>query len=287
MKILNSDELRIAEVILRSHLPTCLKIYGFLYGINRNKPSTLEVVVDSWPDFNVIICRPDTKNKRVAEFMKRVSFFCMDEETFKKMVTEESAIDWSTYFLIGGVDNRHEPMLKEVSSSRGVNMKGFTLEHLMTLPDPSVLPKLDSDTESKVSPLNGSHIDLLNKNWKFGGGSLGYRTIKHLITHYPTGCITDDQGQPVCWILLYDYHAMGMLYTLPEHRGKGLARALVNSMSRRLYAEGFLVYCFIEEGNTMSHSLFTSLGFTEDPQYRAAWYQINYKSEGENVNFTI
>uniref|UniRef100_A0AAY5K3J6 Glycine N-acyltransferase-like protein n=1 Tax=Esox lucius TaxID=8010 RepID=A0AAY5K3J6_ESOLU len=268
-------------VILRSHLPKCIKVYGLLNGFNRNKPSTSEVVVDSWPDFKAIICRPDTKNKHVTEFIRKVSFFATDDEILKRMVTEGNAIDWNSFFLISGSDIKHEAMLKEVSSFHGVSMKKYVLAHLMTLSDPSLLPQLNSDIESRVSILNGSHIDLLNKNWKFGGGSLGYRTIKHLITHYPTGCITDDQGQPVCWILLYDYHAMGMLYTLPEHRGKGLARALVNSMSRRLYAESFPVYCFIEEGNTMSHSLFTSLGFTEDPQYRAAWYQINYKLAGK------
>ena len=41
--------------------PYVLQMYGFLFGMNRNKPSTLEVVVDTWPDFKVIICRPDAK----------------------------------------------------------------------------------------------------------------------------------------------------------------------------------------------------------------------------------
>ncbi|KAM9561834.1 LOW QUALITY PROTEIN: uncharacterized protein ACWYII_025761 [Salvelinus alpinus] len=65
-------------------------------------------------------------------------------------------------------------------------------------------------------------------------------------------------------------------YVVNRNRGQGLAKALVSSMSRRLYSQGFPVYCFVEEENTLSYSLYTNLGFTEDPQYRAAGYQFNY-----------
>lgn len=68
---------------------------------------------------------------------------------------------------------------------------------------------------------------------------------------------------------------MGMLYTVPEHRGKGYAKALVTVMSKRLHSQGYPVYCFIEEENQLSYRLFTSLGFTEEPDYKAAWFVFN------------
>ncbi|XP_039478039.1 glycine N-acyltransferase-like protein Keg1 [Oreochromis aureus] len=74
MKVLNRDELQIAEGVLLKHLPKSYKVYGFLFGINRNKPTTLEVVVDTWPDFKVIICRPDPENKRALNFMKKMAY---------------------------------------------------------------------------------------------------------------------------------------------------------------------------------------------------------------------
>jgi GNAT superfamily N-acetyltransferase len=64
-------------------------------------------------------------------------------------------------------------------------------------------------------------------------------------------------------------------YVVNRNRGQGLAKALVSSMSRRLYSQGFPVYCFVEEENTLSYNLYTNLGFTEDPQYRAAWFDFN------------
>ncbi|XP_038592890.1 glycine N-acyltransferase-like protein 3 [Micropterus salmoides] len=278
MKVLNRDELQIAEGVLLKHLPKSFKVYGFLYGINRNKPSTLEVVVDTWPDFRVIICRPDPKNKRTLEIRKKVTYYTMDEQILRKILTEEDAFDWSTYFILGGFDISHAPMLKQVSSDRNVNNRGYVLVHLLYLPDSSHLltPAVDSELESRISSLNPSHVDLVNNTWKFGGNEQGYKYIETIISNFPSCCITDGQGQPVSWILVYDYCAMGILYTLPEHRGKGYAKVLVSILAKRLHAQGYPVYCFIEEENVLSYRLFKNLGFIEDPSYRAAWYEFNF-----------
>ncbi|XP_051815438.1 glycine N-acyltransferase-like protein 3 isoform X1 [Acanthochromis polyacanthus] len=285
MKVLDKDELQVAEQVLLQHLPKSYKVYGFIHAINRNKPPTQQLVVDSWPDFKVIICRPDPMNKRALDFRKKVSYYSMDEQILRKMLTEENAIDWSTYFLIGGFDFSHAPMLKEVSSDRKVNNRIFTLVHLLHLPDINYLlpPAVDSlciflysELESRVSSLNLSHVDLVNKTWKFGGNEQSYMTIKNFISNFPSGCITDGQGEPVSWILMYDYCAMGLLYTLPEHRGKGYAKVLVSTMAKKLHAEGYPVYSFIEEDNIVSYKLYKNLGFIEDASYRAAWFEFNF-----------
>ncbi|KAL1262760.1 hypothetical protein QQF64_005499 [Cirrhinus molitorella] len=142
MKILNSDELKIAETTLYAHLPKSIKAYGFVFAMNRGKPHTLEVLVDTWPAFTTIIVRPDPNNNRTMDFRKKVTLYSTDEEVLKRMLTVENAIDWSTYFLIGGCDLCHSPMLKEIAASRGISMKGYSLVHLMTLTEPSHLPEL-------------------------------------------------------------------------------------------------------------------------------------------------
>ena len=134
---------------------------------------------------------------------------------------------------------------------------------------------LHSELESRISTLNLSHVDLVNKTWKFGGNKQGYSIVTNLISNFPSCCITDGQGQPLSWILVYDYCALGLLYTLPEHRGKGYAKVLVSTLAKRLHAEGYPMYCFIEEDNEVSYRLFTDLGFTEDPSYRAGWLEFN------------
>ena len=117
---------------------------------------------------------------------------------------------------------------------------------------------------------------MVNKTWKFGQREKTYNIIKNLIVNFPTCCITDKQGQPLSWLLLYDYCALGILYTLPEHRGKGYAKVLINAMAKWLRAEGYPVYCFIEEENVVSYKLFKNMGFVDDPSYRAAWFEFNF-----------
>lgn len=55
MRTLNSDELKEAETSLYAHLPKAIKVYGFVFAMNRGKPNTLEILVDSWPAFTTII----------------------------------------------------------------------------------------------------------------------------------------------------------------------------------------------------------------------------------------
>ncbi|XP_010790346.1 LOW QUALITY PROTEIN: glycine N-acyltransferase-like protein 3 [Notothenia coriiceps] len=175
-------------------------------------------------------------------------------------------------------DISHAPILKEVSSNRGINNRCYTAVRLLYLPDSTHLfkPAADSELESRISSLNLSHVDLVNTAWKFGGNKQGYRNIENLISNFPSCCITDGQGQPLSWILVYDYCALGLLYTLPEHRGKGYAKVLVSAMAKRLHSQGYPVYCFIEEENDTSYKLFKNLGFIEEPSYRAAWLEFNF-----------
>lgn len=206
----------------------------------------------------------------------KVTIYSMDEQILRKLLTEQNAVDWSPSFLIAGLDMSNLSIIREYS--RATKMRYYTSVHLLHLPDSSKLvpAPVDSQLESSISSLDLSHVDLVNNTWKFGGNEQGYRNIKNLITNFPSCCITDEQGHPVSWLLVYDYCAMGILYTLPEHRGKGYAKVLVSTMAKRLLAEGHPVYCFIEEDNTVSYRLFKNLGFIEDPSYRAVWLEVNF-----------
>lgn len=127
-----------------------------------------------------------------------------------------------------------------------------------------------------VSSLDESHVGLVNQTWKFGKSGEAARMIRNMLANFPSCCVLDAEGKPVSWILTYASCAMGMLYTLPEHRGKGYAKVLVSILAKRLHAQGYPVYCFIEEENVLSYRLFKNLGFIEDPSYRAAWYEFNF-----------
>ena len=109
----------------------------------------------------------------------------------------------------------------------------------------------------EFSRLQPEDAVLIDSCWKYRT-STSRRRIRALIAEYPCLGIryTNDDGtnnsisigvnnnnnhdslQPsllhnslpllVCWCLTYDYGALGMLHTLPAHRGRGLARELLS-----------------------------------------------------------
>lgn len=85
----------------------------------------------------------------------------------------------------------------------------------------------------------------------------------------------DAEAKPVSWILTYDYGALGVLYTVPEHRGKGYAKVLISTMAKRFQAQDYPIYCFIEEENMVSYRLLKNMGFTADPSCRFTFLGIN------------
>ncbi|PWA25852.1 hypothetical protein CCH79_00001483, partial [Gambusia affinis] len=214
---LTEDQLKVAETEMQRQLPQSLKIYGFLVLRNRVKSDSYIVLVDRWPQFSVIICKPQYTQK--TDLFKDTIVFANDEAILTETIRNSSVIDWSS--------------------------SGICL-----------------------SSLDESHIDLVNQTWKFGNNEGAARMIHDMVTNFPSCCILDPEGKPVSWILTYMCCALGMLYTLPEHRGKGYAKALISSMAKKFCGQGYPVFCFIEEENRTSYQLFKGMGFSEDPSYR-------------------
>ncbi|KAM4598853.1 glycine-N-acyltransferase-like protein 3 isoform 2-T2 [Fundulus diaphanus] len=127
-----------------------------------------------------------------------------------------------------------------------------------------------------LKSLDESHVDLVTRTWKFARNREVVGMIRNMVCNFPSCCVLDAEGKPVSWILTYVSGAIGMLYTLPEHRGKGYAKVLISSMAKKFFGHGYPVFCFIEEENLVSYQLFKSMGLSEDPSYRATWSEFNF-----------
>ncbi|XP_017268258.1 glycine-N-acyltransferase-like protein 3 isoform X2 [Kryptolebias marmoratus] len=267
---LTEDQLKTAECELKRHLPRSQQVYGFLVLRNRGKANPVKVCVDKWPNFSVIICKPD---------FEKVPLMCIEEHPYNEAVLEEaiktpSVIDWEQYFCLG-TSLSHMAKVKAVASEKNVPFSQLAVCHMMILQDVTKLPSVDSSGLS-LNSLDESHLGLINQTWKFGKNQWSTGMIRNMIVNFPSCCVLDADGKPVSWILTYASCAVGMLHTLPEHRRKGYAKVLISSVAKKLYAEGYPVFCFIEEGNLASYQLFKSMGFTEDPSHRETWWEFNH-----------
>ncbi|XP_041644940.1 glycine N-acyltransferase-like [Cheilinus undulatus] len=268
---LKKEQLKEAETHLNRFLPCSLPVYSSLMLNNSVLSDSLTAVVDKWPDFNVLICKPKCKEK--GDLVKGILIYANDETALKETIRKNSALDWSRYFCLG-FNHHFTEAVKAVASEKGVPYCQVALCNMMTLKDISDLPEINS-SGIPLSSLNESHVSLVNQMWKFGKSENSLGMIRGMVTNFPSCCVLDAEGKPVSWVLMYETCAMGILYTLPEHRRKGYAKVLIYSMAKRLHTEGYPVYCSIEEDNMPSHGLFKSLGFTEEPSYKGMWFAFN------------
>ncbi|CAJ1067734.1 glycine N-acyltransferase-like protein 3 isoform X2 [Xyrichtys novacula] len=266
---LNKEQMRAAETELRKYLPQSLKVYGVLMLKNRVTSDPLSVIVDKWPDFRVFICRPHCEKE--SDFFKDILIFATDETILEETIRKSS--DW-TRPLCFGFNQRHMDTIKAVASEKAAPGRQLAVCHKMILEDVSKLPSVDSSGLS-LSSMDESHTSLVNQTWQFGQNDGALRMIQNMVKNFPSCCVLDAEGKPVAWILVYNTCAMGMLHTLPEHRGRGYAKVLICTMAKRLHSEGYPVYCFIDDDNGISYRIFTKLGFTEDPSYRDTWFEFN------------
>uniref|UniRef100_A0AAY4A3X1 Glycine N-acyltransferase-like protein n=1 Tax=Denticeps clupeoides TaxID=299321 RepID=A0AAY4A3X1_9TELE len=244
MIVLGEDELQQAEKALAPLSPAAVKVYGCLFSINRGKALNLEVVADSWPDFSVLVCKPKVQ----------VRFKHLTHTPHIPNRHTDNAARYTEVPYIYSVDINHLDAVTDLAAQHGVPARTQCVMHLLPL---------FSVPEDRIRPLQAEHAALVNSTWKYGGDHNSYNSVLGYISNHPSLCVMDEGGGgPLSWVLVYHHLALGLLYTLPQHRRKGYAKTLVSRMAGRLLELGYPVYCFVEEGNSASYGLFTSLGFT-------------------------
>ena len=62
-------------------------------------------------------------------------------------------------------------------------------------------------------------------------------------------------------------YALGFVYTREEHRGQGLARAVVSAVTRDILAEGKLAVLYVIKGNEPAVRLYEGLGYTKHAEH--------------------
>uniref|UniRef100_A0A8C6SF42 Glycine N-acyltransferase-like protein n=1 Tax=Neogobius melanostomus TaxID=47308 RepID=A0A8C6SF42_9GOBI len=266
---LTAEQEKTAEMKLQTYLPLSQVVYGTLLLKSRVHADPMKVFVDNWPDFGVLVCKPTLEQE--TDFFKDIEIFVKDKAALEKTIRNSKIFDW-TQLMCVGTDLDNTEIFKSVASEKQSLWRPLSLCHMMILKDLSCLPDVNGSGIS-LGSLNESHIQVVKQTWKFGQDG-AVSMIQNMVKNFPSCCVLDAEGRPVSWVLTYASCAMGMLYTLPEHRGKGYARVVVCALAKRLYTEGYPVYCFIEEENKVSFQLFKRLGFTEDPSHRYTWFDF-------------
>ncbi|KAF5901413.1 glycine N-acyltransferase-like isoform X1, partial [Clarias magur] len=110
--------------------------YAQVFIMNRVEVYPVDVLVDQWPDFNVLFLSPQKKEK--SDLFKNCCLFNKDETSLRNMLVRTDNLDWKQVFALS-VDLRHMELVKNVALNQGVTNIRSYICHQMILRDPSKL----------------------------------------------------------------------------------------------------------------------------------------------------
>ncbi|XP_065447800.1 glycine N-acyltransferase-like protein 3 isoform X2 [Chrysemys picta bellii] len=249
-----------------------VQVYGTVKTINRGNPTAQEVLVDSWPEFKVVLTRP--RREVVSDdsdlYTNTYTVYYQDLGAYHAMLGSAGAVNWGQNFRILGLQDGVYEVCKDIAEAKGIKLevvRYFTYFH----PDPSSMPEIRLDPTVRLSSLDVSHADLLNEMWQLGGNEKSRKYLASLIRHFPSVCLLDAAGHPVSWIASYPFGAMGPGYTLPQHRRRGYMGMLNNLLAKQLHALGYPSYGYVAMENDPMQRLQETQGFQRQPNL---WYFI-------------
>ncbi len=149
----------------------------------------------------------------------------------------------------------------------------------------AVLEDASSDKfKSTPCQVNGYTIRAMSLNetlyavrhWKFADDGSLIRFSASWSNGLVIGAFPEQSTTPVSWAFVSWDGAIAALQTLPEHRGKGLGKAVVKSISEVMLQRSLIPYVFIEDIETafIPASLFTSLGFSVYNGCHYSWLHV-------------
>ncbi|MBN3323389.1 GLYL3 protein, partial [Atractosteus spatula] len=247
--------------LLHDDVLCIIQVYGGLLHIMNSNRCNLEICVDSWPNFNTVICRRQNKDltDHPVQFPNLCTMFTKDLVNLRAMLMDDRVIDWTQDTIVRGIPHTYCDLIKEVATSSGMDVKEFKDYSLMVNHNPESLQHNKSDPTLKISSLQVSHAELVVKHTAFRGSDLTLSHVRSCIQHLPSACILDDSGNPVSWCLTDEMCEMRMSSTLYEYRRTGYMKTVLIALSKQMHAMGFPVYGHVAEGNTAAINMFKSL----------------------------
>ncbi|XP_026521119.1 glycine N-acyltransferase-like protein 3 isoform X1 [Notechis scutatus] len=258
-----SSKLQLLEGVLRKGLPETLLVCGAVMHINRGNPAQHEVVVDSWPEFKAVLTRPRkevVKDKRDYYANLHAAFY-REEDACRTLLENKDAIDWDKAFQLQGLQDGLYQAVKVMAEARSVHMEPHFYQAVLH-PDAATLCQNELRSDPfHLGTLNPSHAALLNDTYEFGGNDRSLHYLRSLIEDFPNACLLGHKGKLVAWSLS---DALGCLthgYALPEYRGKGHMKTVMQALARKLHAKDFALYARVLADNKISKQFLSGQGF--------------------------
>ena len=114
----------------------------------------------------------------------------------------------------------------------------------------------------KLDSIHSSNVEPIASKWHPYDGLK--RLMIHYITNYPSVAIYDttrEPAQPISWVTSSGLGSLWHLYTVEEHRGKGLGTIVIQEITHKLLTGGVTPLTYIQLSKKSSQSIFAKCGY--------------------------
>ncbi|XP_053548371.1 glycine N-acyltransferase isoform X2 [Bombina bombina] len=277
--LLCSSKLPTLHRVLSQCYPESLKVCGTLHSIINENPFRLQVLVDQWPSFTSVICRPRLEDMTdpTDQYTNTYFLFSKDQQRLSEMLQDPQTINWSHQLQIQGCQPALEEILRDLSDKHNTGIKTtsnylYMRESTQSTDLTNQLSKMSAN-ELQLSSLSPEEAPAVNAEWAFGGNELSLRYVERCIQTFPNVCLRKrGVGPPLAWALSEQSTEHRMGYTHQDYRNQGLLRIMIIRLTRKILSKGGPLYCHVAADNKTSQAAMLKAGFN----YCGSWVQWNF-----------
>ncbi|XP_044154633.1 glycine N-acyltransferase-like isoform X5 [Bufo gargarizans] len=146
-----SSKLASLRRLLTHSFPESLKVCGALHHVIEKNPFRLQVLVDQWPDFTSVICRPPLEEMTDPSdpYTNTYFLFSKDPQGLRQFLQDPQTVNWKQELQIQGCQPALTGVLQEVSSKHGSQI--HTTSNLLYMRDG--MESKDLENMSNIRPL--------------------------------------------------------------------------------------------------------------------------------------
>ncbi|KAM4702904.1 glycine N-acyltransferase-like [Rhinophrynus dorsalis] len=279
-----SSKLASLQRVLTHSFPESLKVSGALHHVIQNNPFKLQVLVDDWPDFTSVLCRPHLEEMTDPSdpYTNTYFLFSKDHQSLTQMLQEPQTINWKQELQIQGCQTALGDVLRNVSAKYGSRIQAtsnllYMKESAQEGPEEHSIASHD---ELQFSPLLPQEACFVNSVWAFGNNERSLRYVERCIESFPTICVRKmGLESPLAWAVSEQSAEIRMGYTKPMYRNRGLATRLLATLASINHRSGAPMYCHVSPDNKTSQASTLKAGF----RLCGRWEQ--WTSHPSTVNF--
>uniref|UniRef100_A0A673TJA4 Glycine N-acyltransferase-like protein n=1 Tax=Suricata suricatta TaxID=37032 RepID=A0A673TJA4_SURSU len=243
-------------------------VYGAIFNIKNKNPFNMEVLVDAWPDYQIVITRPQREEMKddLDHYTNTYQIFTKAPDKLEEVLACPQVINWDQAFQIQGCQENLREAIRKISASKSVQV-----DYVKTVLITKQMPMEPNDDQESFQNifLDPSHAGLVNEQWTFGKNDRSLKYIERCLQNFPGFGVLGPEGYLISWVVMEQSCEMRMGYTVPKYRNHGYMKKMSVHIMKYFIQKKMPFYFHVSE-HEKYHQALSDMKFKVAP---CGWHQ--------------